>query len=295
MRNPVSTDSMDELSALLEVTSEATGRLQQSHDRLLAEVLRLSEELEQKNKLLARKTRLEVLGEMAAGVAHEIRNPLGGILLYAGLLERDLVASPGPLRLARAIMRGVQSLEAIVDDLLSFTRGFEPSPRRCSLRDVAEEALKAAVGELARTDIHVVREYAEPDVPLEGDPELLRRAVLNLVLNAVQAMKKEGVLSVRTGTLHTKGRSACWIEVTDTGPGIAADMLERLFEPYVTNKLGGTGLGLAIARKIVESHRGEIDARNLDTGGACFRATLPVSMVGPAPQDPKGDHLVRRQ
>ena len=268
--------SKNDLSAVLRVYGEATERLQQSHDRLTAEVVRLSAELEQKNKLLDRKTRLEVLGEMAAGVAHEIRNPLGGITLYAGLLERDLAQLPDPLRLVRSILTGVQSLDAIVGDLLSFTRGFEPSPGKCSLKSVVTDAVNDAVGDIARTEIQVHREYRTPDVDINADGSLLRRAVLNLVRNAVQAMKREGELFIRTGAAHGADPQACWIEVTDTGPGIAPDMQKRLFEPYVTNKQGGTGLGLAIVQKIVESHGGHVTAENLNGGGACFRITLPL-------------------
>lgn len=267
---------IDDLRAMLDATSDATERLQRSHDLLLGEVSRLSVELEHKNRLLARKTRLEVLGEMAAGVAHEIRNPLGGILLYAGLLERDLVGSPKALRSVRSILRGVRSLDSIVGDLLSFTRGFEPSPRPCRLNDICEEALRDAIAEFARTDIRVERRYARPDVALDADPDMLRRAVLNLVLNAIQAMRQEGSLTVRTGLAICDGARAARIEVSDTGPGIAPDIRERLFEPYVTNREGGTGLGLAIVQKIAESHGGEATGANRDEGGAVFTITLPV-------------------
>ena len=275
MGTPSVTQSTGDLSDVLQVYHEATERLQRSHDRLLREVSRLSAELEHKNKLLDRKTRLEVLGEMAAGVAHEIRNPLGGIVLYAGLLERDLANAPEPLRLVRSILSGVKSLDAIVGDLLSFTRGFEPSPVRCKLTGIVEDALKDAVGELARTEIKVHREYADADVELEADPQLLRRAILNLILNAIQAMGSEGDLFVRTGEVGDEGNPSCWVEVADSGPGIDSDMRESLFEPYVTNKQGGTGLGLAIVEKIVESHGGEVTARNLEERGACFRIVVP--------------------
>lgn len=275
MGTPSATQSTGDLSDVLQVYHEATERLQRSHDRLLREVSRLSAELEHKNKLLDRKTRLEVLGEMAAGVAHEIRNPLGGIVLYAGLLERDLANAPEPLRLVRSILSGVKSLDAIVGDLLSFTRGFEPSPVRCKLTGIVEDALKDAVGELARTEIKVHREYADADVELEADPQLLRRAILNVILNAIQAMGSEGDLFVRTGEGGDEGNPSCWVEVADSGPGIDSDMRDSLFEPYVTNKQGGTGLGLAIVEKIVESHGGEVTARNLEERGACFRMVVP--------------------
>jgi signal transduction histidine kinase len=274
-RTPVVQDIRD-LGAVLEAAGEATDRLRHSHDRLLSEVARLSTELEQKNRLLARKTRLEVLGEMAAGVAHEIRNPLGGILLYAGLLERELAGTPTALKSVRSILRGVHSLDSIVGDLLSFTRGFEPAARPCRLDEVCEEALRDAIAEFARTDIRVRREYVRPEIVLEADPDMLRRAVLNLVLNAIQAMRQKGDLTVRTTFACVEGAAAARIEVADTGPGIAPEVCDRLFEPYVTSKSGGTGLGLAIVQKIVESHGGEATGANRDEGGAVFTITLPI-------------------
>ena len=274
---PTTTErDVHDLSAMLRATSDATERLQHSHDRLLAEVSRLSSELEHKNRLLARKTRLEILGEMAAGVAHEIRNPLGGILLYAGLLERDLVHSPGALKSVRSILRGVKSLDGIVGDLLSFTRGFEPAPRACLLGETCDEALRDAIAEFARTDIRVRREYARPEVVVEADPDMIRRAVLNLVLNAIQAMRQKGDLVVRTGWACVDGARAGLIELGDSGPGIAPSVRERLFEPYVTSKENGTGLGLAIVQKIVESHDGHVTGANRPEGGAVFTITLPV-------------------
>ena len=268
--------SVEDLSGMLQIYSDAAGRLEKSHDRLLAEVSRLSAELEHKNRLLARKRRLEILGEMSAGVAHEIRNPLGGILLYAGMLERDLAGSPENLRLIRQIISGVRSLDTIVGDLLSFTRGFEPSRRACRVKEIAEQALRQAVGELARTQIHVRREYAREAGFLQADPELLCRALLNLIVNALEAMGPHGELTMRTSFTEAADGRACVIEVLDTGAGIASDMLENLFEPYVTNKPGGTGLGLAIVEKIATSHGGEVSAANRETGGAAFRISLPL-------------------
>ncbi len=275
MTNKGSIKSSEELMAVLEAYSEATERLQKSHGKLHEQVASLSAELEQKNKLLERKTRLEVLGEMAAGVAHEIRNPLGGILLYAGLLERDLAGSPEALRLIRSIMSGVRSLNTTVADLLSFTRGFEATIHVCSLSRVIESTLTDAIGELARTDVVVNREYANPDIEVMVDPELLRRAILNLVLNAIQAMGKRGTLSMRNGMTSDVEEGAWWIEVSDTGPGVNSEIMDRLFEPYVTDKPGGTGLGLAIVQKIAESHGGMASVCNLGNGGACFRLEFP--------------------
>ena len=270
-----SVHDIHDLGNMLAAYSAATERLQHSHDRLLEEVSRLSAELERKNKLIARKTRLEVLGEMAAGVAHEIRNPLGGILLYAGLLERDLIGTPEALRRVRSILRGVRSLDNIVGDLLSFTRGFEPAPRACRLGEVCEEALRDAIAEFARTDIRVRREYSKPDLEIEADPDMLRRAVLNLVLNAIQAMKQKGDLIVRTSPCF-EGARAARLEVIDTGCGIADEVRDRLFEPYVTSKENGTGLGLAIVQKIVECHSGAVTGANREEGGAIFTITLPL-------------------
>lgn len=269
--------SQTELMELLERYHVATERLHRSHGTLQEEVARLSAELEHKNKLLARKTRLELLGEMSTGVAHEIRNPLGGIRLYAGLLARDLAGRPAERRLVEKVISGIRSLDLIVGDLLSFTRGFEPELRPVVLEHVVESAMEAAQGELEQRHTRVRRLYEPCEVTMQADPELLKRAFLNVILNAAQAMVEGGLLTVRSGCGTVRGRAARTVSFGDTGPGVSQAMRDRLFEPFATDKESGTGLGLAMVQRVVEAHRGQIEVRNADGGGAVFLFTIPLS------------------
>ena len=258
MKTVESAGELGELARLMETFNQATDKLARSYQT----IGELQREIAEKDRRLAHKTRLEMLGRLSAGLAHEIRNPLGGIQLYAAMLRRDLAADPDKVRILDRILGAVGGLEKLVDDMLTFGSDAEPRRERRSLGAVVDEALALAGPALAEKGISVARrgEPAEADV----DPALLVRVFLNLVLNACQAMPAGGTL-----TIGFDGRSVC---VRDTGPGIAPEMLERLFTPFVTSKAKGTGLGLAIARKIVEAHGGTLEAGN--DGGAVFTVRL---------------------
>jgi signal transduction histidine kinase len=194
---------------------------------------------------------------MASTLAHEIRNPLGGIQLYAGMLRRDLEHDAEKVRTLDRVLAAVAGLDQLVEDMLVYGREFEPRKAARSLGDVVDDALA-----LARVGIEVRREGA-PGVA-EVDADALSRAFLNLILNAVQAARS--VLVVRFD-----GRSVAF---ADDGPGIPAEVMDKLFTPFTTSKAKGTGLGLAIAHKIVEAHGGTIEARNAPGGGAVFTVRL---------------------
>ncbi len=269
--------SGEEVLQLLDRYHAASERLQHSHEKLQGEVSRLSAELAHKNELLARRTRLEVLGQMSAGVAHEIRNPLGAIRLYAGLLIRDLVDRPGERRLVEKIIDGVGGMETVVSDLLSFTRGFEPKIRPVCIEDVVDDALESALAVIERRHIDVRLLYQEELGQVRVDPEMLKRAFVNVILNAAQAMGDFGTLIVRTGLGMLEGKPVRTVSFRDTGPGISARIMERLFDPFATDRESGTGLGLAIVQGIVRAHGGKVEAWNSVDGGAIFHFSLPTS------------------
>ena len=278
-----------DLGVLIRAYSEVTDRLKHSHELLGLEVRRLREQLDEKNKELARRERLAALGEMAAGVAHEIRNPLGGIELYASLLDRDLRDMPEQQSLARRICEGVRTADRVVHDILAFAGEGEPLFRPTSL----DEILDRVIGETARR-----RE--EGDVALEVDEQLRKlalccdseqivRVLVNLVLNAADAIRSKpndvgGRVWLRRGPAAGERRvregdgpadALVAIVVEDDGPGIAEALLQRVFNPFFTTKDTGTGLGLAIVHRTVESHGGRITAANRPQGGARFILWLP--------------------
>ena len=265
--HPHSAQRIEELGRIIMAYSEVTERLQQSHDQLKQQVESLRAELGEKNRLLERKNRLAALGEMAAGMAHEIRNPLGGIQLYTSLLARDVAQQPPTHQLVQKISGGVKRLEALVSQVLQFTREIRANVQAMDLADVVEQA-----AELARqrhTDELVVHLNGPRPLEVQGDPVLLGQAALNLILNAVEAVNGRGEVRV-TWSAPPAGSDAkqFHLVVRDTGPGIAPGVLDKIFNPFFTTKDAGTGLGLAIVHRIVESHDGAISATNAEDAGA---------------------------
>jgi signal transduction histidine kinase len=271
--NPRELSSQD-LRRLLETYLASFETLQQSQEALRRQVADLAQELEQKNALLARRNRLAELGEMAAGVAHEIRNPLGGIRLYAGLLERDLSQDPERLQLVGRIRTGVEQLDRIVREMLDFTRQMVLERREADPAQMAEEALGFALPDPGAA-IRIRREFA-PDLRASVDVHHLRRALLNLLINAVEAMPQGGELGLVTAPALLEGRPAVEIRIEDTGAGIPREALPKLFDPFFTTKAQGTGLGLAFVQRVVEAHGGSVEALNRPQGGAAFRLRLPT-------------------
>ncbi len=235
--------------------------------RHLAEVRTLEAEME-------RRERLSTLGNMAAAVAHEIRNPLNAVSM--GLQRLRVEFQPAEAEEYRGLLDLVQGevrrLNAIVEDFLSLARPLSLKPEPIQVPALLDEVLLLADGEARASGITIERAIPTELPPLDADRDRIKQVLLNLVLNALQAMPGGGTLtlgaSASSGTL-----TLC---VTDTGGGIPPEVHPRLFEPYVTTKAKGLGLGLAIARRIVEAHGGRIEAENPPEGGSRFRVTLPL-------------------
>jgi len=265
---------IEELGRIIMAYSEVTDRLQQSHEKLQETVIALREELGEKNRLLERKNRLAALGEMAAGMAHEIRNPLGGIHLYASMLAKDVAQMPPSLELVKKISGGVKRLEALVSQVLAFSRDIIANPVAADLAQVIGRAVEMASPKLDAH--HVVWEIEGPaEMHVSVDAFLIEQALLNLLLNAAEAMQERG------GTLRIVYASGEEVQarqlhlvVKDSGPGIPASVLDRIFDPFFTTKDTGTGLGLAIVHRIVEAHEGTIMATNPQGGGAQFEIRI---------------------
>jgi signal transduction histidine kinase len=263
-----------ELGAIITAYNEVTEQLKQSHEQLRDEVRRLHEELARKNEQLRRRERLAALGEMAAGVAHEIRNPLGGIQVFASLLRRDVLDRPDALELVERIRKGVGDLESVVVGILEFGRPREPRPHRINLRDVVSETVDLA---LARAGDRPVRIEAGVDsLVMRCDGAMLQRALLNLVLNAVDAASTRGAQGVVKIEAAPDGDRVSLL-VYDNGPGLPAEIMDRIFNPFFTTKGSGTGLGLAIVHQIVESLGGSVRAANRPEGGAVFTLNFALS------------------
>jgi signal transduction histidine kinase len=267
---------IEELGRIIMAYSEVTEKLQQSHDQLNQTVLSLRAELGEKNRLLERKNRLAALGEMAAGMAHEIRNPLGGIQLYASILAKDVADRPDSLTVVRKISGGVKRLEALVGTVLQFTREMSATTSLMDLPDVLEQAVELAGQALRDRGVQCVLDGPKP-MHVTADPLLIGQAVLNLVLNAAEAMDDHagGTITVRYERPHEGSEIRQFrLVVRDAGPGIPPHILDRIFNPFFTTKETGTGLGLAIVHRVVEAHDGTIVVTNPPGGGAKFEIRI---------------------
>lgn len=265
---------MEELGRIILAYSDVTEKLQKSHDQLNRTVQLLRAELSEKNRQLERRHRLAALGEMAAGLAHEIRNPLGAIQLYASMLTRDLADRPASLETVKKISGGVHRLEALVTQVLLFTREIRPNVVECDLAAVIDEAIEFASPVLRQRGVSCVASGPRP-MPVSVDPLLIGQALLNLLRNAAEASKASGRIEVRfsTPTGDSDARQFHLI-VRDWGPGIPAETLDRIFNPFFTTKEEGTGLGLAIVHRVVEAHDGTIIVTNSPEGGAKFEVRI---------------------
>ena len=272
---PALTHRERELGAIIDAYNAVTEQLKQSHEKLGGEVVRLREELAGKNRQLQRRERLAALGELAAGMAHEIRNPLAGIRLFACLLERDLHDRPAQAQVVRKIIKGVSTLEALVTDILEFGRPRAPVPGIVVLDHLVREAIELARGRDETKQVEVRVSPDPVDIKLVTDGVLLQRALLNLLINAFDAARNGSVAPHVCVQVTTANSQEVVLTVSDNGPGIPGDLLDRIFDPFFTTKDTGTGLGLAIVHQIAESLGGSVQAANRPEGGAMFSLRLP--------------------
>jgi signal transduction histidine kinase len=243
--------------------------------RLYEEVRSRSEELERAQQQLVKRERLAALGELAAVMAHEVRNPLGVLFNSLGTLGKVLPPG-GDARTLLDIMREeAERLERLVKELLDFARPLAPSFEQESVRAVIAGAVDAARRALAPGDDTgpTIGMDVAGDVPtVRLDASMIRRALVNLVVNGYQAAGPSGRVTVRA----RRSGSFVEIDVLDTGPGIPPELTARVFEPFFTTKATGTGLGLAVVKSIVDSHGGEIDLRSRPGSGTTVTVVLPI-------------------
>jgi signal transduction histidine kinase len=215
---------------------------------------------------IALKARDERTQMMLAGIAHEVRNPLGGLELYAGLLREALAGQPERLDEVARIDREVGPLKTVVDEFLDFARRAPPRLERVALRPLLEEVREVSAGSAQITV------DAAPDLAVNGDTGQLRRALLNLARNAVTAARGGHVQLIARQT-----DGAVRIEVRDDGPGVPPELRDKIFTPFFTTREKGTGLGLAFVREIVRDHGGEVSVMDAPGGGSVFSFALPAA------------------
>lgn len=229
---------------------------------------------EMRRQLLARDAQLR---QMLAGVAHEIRNPLGGIEIYAGLIAGDLPASDPRKEHILKVIEEVRKLNHVISEFLDYARPSPPSPRPTPVDRLVEEAWFLLAPEMEKARVEFQRQVPS-GLEVHVDPEQTQRALLNLMKNGMQAMRRGGVLTVRARA----DEEMVEIEIEDTGEGMSRAVLARLFEPFFTTREKGTGLGLAVVAKTIEENRGRIEMDSEEGRGTVCRVRLPRRAGAPA-------------
>ena len=246
------------------------------NSRLYGNLQEMNTELLQTQGRLIQSEKLAALGEVVASITHEIRNPLVSIGGFARRLDRHFQEASPEKKYMRILIKEVNRLESILNETLSFSRepstDFTPHP----LNPIIEDALFILEGEIQERNISITKELARDLPPLLSDPQQVKQVFLNLFVNALQAMGRDGQLSVKTSVERRNEHEVLRAEVTDTGGGIRLEILDNIFNPFFTTKHDGTGLGLAIAHKIITQHRGEIEVINHPGVGATFLIRFPL-------------------
>lgn len=219
------------------------------------------------------------LRTMLAGVAHEIRNPLGGIEIFAGLLRDELPTEDARRSHLDKIIREVVHLKTIVNEFLIYARPRQPVLEPFLLKEVLDDVAFLLSGDAETRGVALRIDVADPDLAVYADVEQIKRALLNLVKNALQASSGESTVEVRAQEVNGKAR----ISVRDSGPGIHADHIKQIFDPFFTTKGSGAGLGLSIVRAIIEENDGEIWVESIPGERTIFFVVLPSGSGGSSP------------
>ncbi|MDJ0875811.1 MAG: ATP-binding protein [Desulfobacterales bacterium] len=253
------------------------------HD--LRQSLEIQKELEQIQIQLLQAEKMASLGKLAAGVAHQINNPLGGIILFAGLMLEEYDLEEAAREDLNRILRDAERCKDTVKELLEFARQTRHEMRPLDINEAIVRTLFLLENQTLFQNIEIVRQLDDGIPPVYGDIQQLNHLFMNIVLNAAQAMEGNGKLTVSTKRGANDDRAH--IAIADTGPGIPQDVMPHIFEPFFTTKEEGkgTGIGLSLVYGIVENHGGAIRAVNREPAGTCFFIELPLSK----PEDEEED------
>lgn len=282
--------SDDEIGELSEAFNEMTLRLKETRDEyrdltetLEAKVLERTEEIAQVSDQLVRSEKLASLGQLVAGIAHEINNPLAGILMFANLFAEDERLDDRQREDALTIVHETNRCADIVKRLLDFSRTSIPDKRLRSLSDIMESTLALVKHHASVNDVEIVRHYGVNLPEIEVDPTQLEQVFINLLVNACHAMPMGGRITVIMRSDLKKDVLVTSIE--DTGHGISEDNIGRIFDPFFTTKnqdlngVEGTGLGLSVSYGIIDNHGGQITVQSVVGHGTVFTVALPISSL----------------
>ncbi len=255
--------------------STTSSRLKDENGNIIGTVIILRDlrDIRSLEKEVQRSERLASLGRMAAGIAHEIRNPLSSIKGFAQYFRNKFPPDSEDRNYATVMADEVDRLNRVIQDLLNFARPQEPNLKPVDLPPLIRHALRLIRSDIRDKDIRVTEDIpADTDFTIAGDNDMLTQVFLNLFLNAIDAMQNGGRLRIAL----RKNQQDIEVQISDDGEGIPRENLSRIFDPFFTSKKGGTGLGLAIVYRIVESHRGEIKVNSEPGKGSTFVLRFPL-------------------
>jgi hypothetical protein len=234
-------------------------------------------ELEQYHyEQMERADRLASVGEMAAGIAHEIKNPLAGIAAAITILNDDFPEGDSRREIGNEVLEQVKRLDKTVNDLLYFGKPTDPEPVMVDLNVVVKKTLLFASQHRGGKRIEKVIALSDALPLVKVDPKQIQQIFLNLILNAVQAMPEGGTLTIRSQVKEAGGSRSVTVTFADTGVGIPKQLQAKIFTPFFTTKAQGTGLGLAICHKLVAQHGGRLSVESEEGKGTMFTVELPV-------------------
>jgi signal transduction histidine kinase len=258
--------------------NDEIGDLGRNFNQMVKQLRETREEIERLHRTqMSRAEHFATLGEVATGLAHEIRNPLAGIAGVIEIIGRDLPSSSPARAVVKDVRQEIARINHIVTDLLQTARPHPPKVRKSDLNTTVEHAVMLGRQQAMAKGIEIAL-HKDPSLQeIEHDSDQIHQVLLNLLLNAQQAIDSKGKIEVK---VERRGSTAV-VEVTDNGRGIAPDHLPNIFRPFYTTKGDGTGLGLSLARRIVEDHQGRIDVTSTIGKGTTFAVVLPLQRTSP--------------
>ncbi len=288
----VQLDAMDEMGELADAFNEMTVKLKKSRDEYLNLTANLETKVQERtaeiaavHSQLVRSEKLASLGQLVAGIAHEINNPLSGILMFGTMFADNEKLDSGQREDARVIVRETERCAEIVKRLLEFSRTSIPNKKDRSLTEIMCNTLALIEHQANLNNIEIIRDF-ELDIPnIQVDPTQLEQVFINMLVNASQAMPEGGRLTVRIR--HDRARDCIVTDISDTGHGIEEEYLPKIFDPFFTTKegsddgTGGTGLGLSVSYGIIQNHGGRIVVNSVVGEGTTFSIELPVFVSMP--------------
>ncbi len=253
--------------------NDEIGDLGRNFNRMVAQLRESREEIERLHRTqMSRAEHLATLGELATGLAHEIRNPLAGIAGVVEIIGRDLPPNSPARAVVKEVRQEITQINRILTDLLQTARPHPPEIRRSDLNTTVEHAVMLARQQALSKPIEIVLHKSSGLAEVEHDSGQIHQVLLNLLLNSIQAIEEQGKITVE---VESRADSAAII-VADTGRGIPPEHLPNIFRPFYTTKGNGTGLGLSLARRIVEEHQGRIEVTSSPGHGTSFVVLLPL-------------------